>query len=207
MTGFRKFVKAMDSILITAIAVAILFFVSTNRIDAQGIVSLLTFKNQVILYSVCTSVIILNIIIFLHFLRIGIYDTHVTNETEEGHFSVSISAIEETLTRSISSLPEIADVRLRVYKYRGKSESPVKIYVRCSVWDTLYSKDLPEKIRAVIQQRFNDILDLPSAPEYTVKVEKLVEKSGRKQDPKKAKKPEDEFSRMFQGPEYPIDKD
>lgn len=211
MSAMKKFVRVLNGLIVVAFAAVVILWYS--NILPLGIfhASLksdpaLFLKFKILMFFLATLTLIFNVILMMQFIKIGRYDTHVRIKSENSEFSVAIAAIEETLTRAISTLPEIEEVRLRIFKLRKKNESPIKIVIRCSVWDRLYGKDLPEKIKAVVKQRFNEIVDVPTPPNYEVFVSKFVEKIDRKGESKKARKVDEEF-KVFRGPEYPVEHD
>ena len=134
------------------------------------------------------------------------YATHLEFSASEGHVSIAISAVEDSLARAAREINDIEDVRVSVYKERQNPAKPVHIFASCATWEGVSVPELTEKIRALLKARMKDIADLPEEPVFDVHVAKIQEraepkeKSPSKKDAKKA-------AEMFHGPEYPVGMD
>lgn len=132
------------------------------------------------------------------------YASSVNVNSQSGSFSIAISAIENSLRRSVKKLPEIHDAHIRVYKDKRNLTKPIQIYTTFSVWEGVNVTEVTDKIRSAITMRFNEIIEVKEPPVFTIILSNIVEREHRKVDLKKKDK---DFidSKMFYGPEYPID--
>lgn len=130
------------------------------------------------------------------------YVSSVKVNTQAGYFSIAISAIENSLRRAVRKLPEINDAHIRVYKVRKPENKPIQIYTTFSVWEGTNVTEVTDKIRTTINIRFNEIIEVKEPPVFTIVLSNIVEREHRKPDKKDKELVE---SRMFHGPEYPID--
>jgi len=132
------------------------------------------------------------------------YASSVNVNSQGGSFSIAISAIENSLRRSVQKLPEIHDAHIRVYKDKRNLTKPIQIYTTFSVWEGVNVTEVTDKIRSAITMRFNEIIEVKEPPVFTIILSNIVEREHRKVDLKKKDK---DFidSAIFHGPEYPID--
>lgn len=124
----------------------------------------------------------------------------------EGELTIDVSAIEDSLRRSVKKLPEIAEARVHLYKER-KSDKPIRICTTFSAWEDANIKELTEKIQSAIKMRFQEILDVKEPPVFTTVLAHIVvaKDAQRPESKKRAKEREMAAQRVFYGPEYPID--
>jgi hypothetical protein len=132
------------------------------------------------------------------------YASSVHVNSPSGSFSIAISAIENSLRRSVKKLPEIQDAHVRVYKDRKNLTKPIQIYTTFTVWESANVTEVTDKIRSAITMRFNEIIEVKESPVFTIILSNIVEREHRKIDLKKKDK---DFidTKIFHGPEYPID--
>jgi len=131
------------------------------------------------------------------------YATHLEFAAPEGHVSVAVSAIEESLTRAARAIQEVEDVRVTVTKERQNQAKPLHVFASCTTWEGVNVPELTDKIRGVLKQRMKEIADLPEAPVFDVHITKILEKEEPKEKPP-SKKDAKKAAELFHGPEYPI---
>lgn len=134
------------------------------------------------------------------------YASSVKVTSPAGSFSIAISAIENSLRRAVQKLPEIHDAHVRVYKDRKNETKPIQIYTTFSVWEGVNVTEVTDKIRTAITIRFSEIVEVKEAPTFTIILSNIVERDQRRGDGKKKDKDKDlNDTKLFYGPEYPID--
>lgn len=132
------------------------------------------------------------------------YDTHLRNKTPSGEVSITVYALEETLARLVAMCPEIAEVSVTVRKETMFPDKPVRITASLKAYEGISLKEITEKVKEIILRRYEEILQTHVKPELEVCVYKLIERPGRKEAPRKARRdvPSEE---IFRGPVYPTD--
>jgi len=120
-------------------------------------------------------------------------------ETEGGRLRVSIAAIEEALVRAARTLPEVADIRIRMVAHHG-AEKPLGIVVRAILWEVPDLRAVELKLRRVLNDRFSEILPGEQPLRCEITVEKFrVEKSKGPKGPDQEQPTVDSFR-----PKYPL---
>jgi hypothetical protein len=134
------------------------------------------------------------------------YATHIDFSTPEGTVSVAVGAVEESLLRAARTITDVEDVRISVSKERKNSSKPLHIFVSAVTYEGVNVREVTDKIRGVLRQRFREIAELPEQPVYDVHVVKIVDRP-QPRDKAPAKKDAKKAAEMFHGPEYPLGMD
>jgi len=120
-----------------------------------------------------------------------------------GSFTITISAIEHSLRRAVRKLPDIQDASVRLYKDIKSENKPMRLVVHCSTWEGTNVKEVTEKVKEIINLRFQEIVEVKEPPQFQIIISHIEERETKKSDSKK-KTPATERP-IFYGPEYPID--
>ena len=187
---------------------AFLWFVDLVNLETLGGFAVqvnLTPSSRPILAILVVLVVGLNLAYFIGSLFTRQYATHLKLNADKGDFSIALSAIENSLRRSVKKLPEVHDVHIRIYKSKKALAKPMRIHTSLSVWEGTRVKELTEKIQEVIRLRFNEIVEVAEEPVFEIAITNMVERDARRTESRKKDSGND--PRMFYGPEYPISKD
>ena len=136
---------------------AFLWFVDLVSLETLGWFAVqvnLTPSSRPILTILVVLVVGLNLAYFIGSLFARQYATHLKLNVDKGDFSIALSAIENSLRRSVKKLPEVHDVHIRIYKSKKALAKPMRIQASLSVWEGTRVKELTEKIQEVIRLRF-----------------------------------------------------
>jgi len=208
--------KAVSAIMKTVNWLVVMFFASVSFLwfvdwmDLGQVSEWATSLNQHgltyrALLAICAFYLVLfNLVYLLGRWFTRNYASSVKVSSQTGSFSIAISAIENSLRRAVKRLPEIHDAHVRVYKDKAIENKPIHIYTSFSVWEGTNVTEVTDKIRSVITIRFSEIIEVKEAPLFTIILSNIVEREARKAESKKKDKEAAE-SKIFYGPEYPID--
>ena len=147
---------------------------------------------------------------FLHFfgnLFIRRYATHIKLNIPGGDFSISLSAIEDSLKRQAKKIPEVNNIHIRIYKDRKSDAKPMTIKAYYSTREWTNVQDVTAKIQEVIKMRLQEIIEVKEPPVFQVYLTDIVERDSKKSDSKKREKASISDDKMYFGPQYPIDND
>lgn len=211
MERFRLPLLVLDGIVAAAAAVAALLW-SVNILTPHHLglatewISPLGLWPRVAVVVVSVYLVLFNVLFVTVNFLFSKYHTHLEFRTTEGHVSVAISAVEESLVRAARDIHDVEDVRISVYKERQNPAKPVKVFASCVTWEEINVPELTEKIRAVLKSRMKEIADLAEAPVFDIHVAKILEREEKKEKPP-SKKDAKKAAEMFHGPEYPVGMD
>ncbi|MBI5369497.1 MAG: hypothetical protein HZA54_20865 [Planctomycetes bacterium] len=132
------------------------------------------------------------------------YDTHIRCKLNDGEVSVTVAALEESLSRIVAAMSALADARVSVYRERKHVEAPLRIFASCTAYDGVSVREVTERVRELIKMRLGEVVELPHAPLIEICVSRIVARELRK-EPKKKPAKEGALGAEFRGPEYPID--
>jgi len=132
--------------------------------------------------------------------------THLRARGEQGEFLVSISAVEESLSRIAKCVPEVHDARVSVYKEKREGK-PVYIEVSYMAYEDRAIPEVTAKLQQVVAHRFEQIAGAEIKPQFNIVLSRIVEREnaasaggGRSTERRKAKDVID----LSRGPIYPV---
>jgi hypothetical protein len=120
-----------------------------------------------------------------------------------GHVSISLSAVEQSLARTACALPDVRDVRIRVFQGR-RDPADMRIYAEFTAWEGTAVKEVTRRLQEVLRMRILDILggDLPLR--FNIKLVGIALKETKKTE-EKTRKEKNRKEQPYGGPVYPID--
>ncbi|MBI4569666.1 MAG: hypothetical protein HY719_14830 [Planctomycetes bacterium] len=108
-------------------------------------------------------------------------DRMLRYDKEGGTVSLSVQAIEETITRSVTDLPEVAAARVRIHTVSDRG--PIAIHVDYWAWEKKNLVNAESRLREAIKFRFSELV----GPEAQLKASFFVRLRGiRRQPPRPA---------------------
>lgn len=131
--------------------------------------------------------------------------THLKARGEQGEFLVSISAVEESLSRIAKCVPEVHDARVNVYKEKREGK-PVYIEVSYMAYEDMAIPEVTARLQQVVAHRFEQIAGPQIKPQFNIVLSRIVERdsgaggTGRGTERRKAKDVID----LSRGPIYPV---
>ncbi|MBI4834460.1 MAG: hypothetical protein HY811_06555 [Planctomycetes bacterium] len=148
-------------------------------------------------------IVLFNLLYFLSHLFVRQYATHIKLNVASGEFSISLSAIENSLRRAVKKLAEVHDIHIRIRKDKKSEAKPIVITAYYSAWEGTNVQEVTAKIQEMIHMRFQEIVEVKEPPVFQLYLTNIVERDHKKSD---SKKKSDLIEQgMFYGPQYPVD--
>ena len=123
---------------------------------------------RVILIILAVYLVLFNLLYFIGSLFPSKYVSHIKLDLPGGDFSITLSAIENSLRRVVRKLPEVHDAHTNLYKDRKSETKPIIIRTVYSTWEGSDTREVTERIRTVIQQRLQEIVHLKEPPVFQI---------------------------------------
>ncbi|MBI2190529.1 MAG: hypothetical protein HYU36_00925 [Planctomycetes bacterium] len=139
----------------------------------------------------------------------GGYASHLEFADGEGGFRIAVKALEQSLGRTLQTLPEVYDMRVEIQARRAEGTYFIQILAFGSVFENNDLHRVREKIRATLRHHFHGMLHLTENVKYDVHLHRIVslEKRGKKPAPTEGYAPEtgEILDITFTGPKYPVE--
>ncbi len=192
-----------SSIFMTALIMAVFFgtvAVLSSLTDSDALrflVTSLPFKIAI------TSVFGIFLLLALYFVRRNYakYEDKIRAKGKTGEFYVAVSAIEESLERVSTNLPEVLYARVIVFKDR-KGAEPVLVRIYFHALEDTIVPDVTDKIRKSLSFRLDQIIGAESNPNFEINLVRITTKEEKER--KVSHKKGQEVIDLSKGPIYPV---
>jgi hypothetical protein len=200
--------KAMRIMLVANIVVSI-SLLTVMTLEAFSVVQI--FGNQDpqhasgvrLLFLCLTIAFILANFFFVYETFIAQRASHLKSKTGANDFAVSISAMEESLSRIAKCIPDVHEAKVSVFKDR-QDQKPLVIEVSYMAYEDMPILQITDRIREVVAHRFEEIAGSDIKPQFNIILSRIVEKEAR---PRPTRKNDSKVIDLSKGPIYPVTDD
>lgn len=204
---FKNFIFVFNWIIVVFLStLGVLLFL--NILNASVIINLLSKVKAYnplgpyILITLCSSIIILNIVYLIVKIFFRRYASVIKVIDSNSEVSYDVDCIEDTITSNILKLPEISDTWVSIKVPRENSMNLLtEVEVGFSLYEGYSGKNVSQKIRDIAISTLKHLIDYDKEVLFRIRLNKIVSKNSSKKDKN------NESHQLFRGPVYPIEDD
>lgn len=126
---------------------------------------------------------------------------YIPVNNERGAIHIALGALEESLERSLKTLREVAEVRVRVrVPSSTRSKDRIRVQAFGALWEDLVDSNTTLRAQQLLRERFLDIVEVEPEPIFEITWTHI-----RPRRPSKKKRVKEKVTdTVFRGPQYPI---
>jgi len=194
------------------IVVLLSAYVSLLLLKSQPALELLTYIKASVNVPVRESVIIFISVLLIILNLIGLvglgkskYLSYITFRNPKGQVMVSISALQDALTRTLLQHPQVHEARVSILVSRRKKK-PIRVIASGALWESNDIVAIESRIQELLEKRFKEILTVEEDVVFDIRLEKFKFEKGA-QRPSEESPIELADEPTFKGIQYPIDEE
>jgi len=124
---------------------------------------------------------------------------HIEFETTRGKILVTLSALQESIERSLAEDENIRASHVTILN-AGTPSKPLRVHAQVEIFERNDVVGLQKHLQGVLEERFKEMMTVDRDVRYDVELIRIRTKARRKDQ-----KDEGGDEALFQGPQYPVD--
>ena len=194
------------------IVVLLCLFVSLLFIQSQIALDLVAYVKENVNAPIRESIImllsmLLDILNLIGLIGLGKrkYLSYITFNNPKGTVMVSISALQEALSRALLQNPQVHEAKVSILVSRRKKK-PIRVIASGALWEANDIVAIESRIQDLLEKRFKEILTVKEKVVYDIRLDRFkFEKGAGRPSEEKPLDLADEPT--FKGIQYPIDEE